>query len=76
MSADRRPRYAVKSLHIDGRYLRWSWRYNTWQVLTRTHQWVNIKVPLARCYAAAGFQVSVEDTETPLPAQGQLFHHS
>ena len=45
----------------DGRYLRFSHRYNAWQVMDRLGQWRNIRVELARGYASAGFPVESTD---------------
>ena len=44
---------------VKQRKLRWSWRYQTWQVNVngRPDDWRNIRAPLARCYAAAGLEV-------------------
>ena len=61
MSSDRRPTYSVRSIRTpDGRYLRFSHRYNAWQVKTREGAWVNVSVPMARCYAAAGMPIGVQ----------------
>lgn len=46
---------------VDGRYLRWSWRYNTFQMKTVAGEWRNVPAHIARCYAAAGFPVSTLD---------------
>lgn len=44
-----------------GRYVRFSHRYNTWQVNRKNAagqmEWHNISTNIARCYAAAGFPV-------------------
>ena len=47
-------------VRADGRYLRFSWRYDTWQVKTRTGAWVNVRTALAQAYAAAGFPIGVQ----------------
>ena len=58
MTTNRRPDYRVKSITLtDGRYLRFSHRFNTWQVLDRTGNWRNVRPELARCYAAAGMMI-------------------
>jgi hypothetical protein len=47
----------------DGRYVRFSHRYNTWQVKTPTPTgpvWRNISANLARVYTACGFPVGVQ----------------
>ena len=50
-----------------GRYVRFSWRYNTWQVNRHTadgrSEWRNISAHIARSYAAAGFPVGVTTGE-------------
>ena len=43
----------------DGRYVRFSHRYKSWQIQTRTGDWRNIRPSLARCYVAAGLPVGV-----------------
>lgn len=58
----RGPCYARSSrviMDIKHRKLRWSWRYNTWQVNVsgNLNDWRNIRAPLARCYAAAGLEI-------------------
>lgn len=58
MSADRYParkRAAAPARAPDGRYVRWSYRYHTYQVLDRLGEWRNIREPLADAYIAAGF---------------------
>ena len=63
MSSDRRkPGAAPQKMVVraDGRYLRFSWRYDTWQVKTRTGAWVNVRTALAQAYAAAGFPIGVQ----------------
>lgn len=55
-----------------GRYMRWSWRYNTWQVQTREGVWKNASVPMARAYAAAGFPIGVQGPAFE-PVQLELF---
>ncbi len=59
MTTERRPRSAPKAQRLpDGRYIRFSWRYNTWQVQGGPlREWRNIRPELARCYAAAGFPI-------------------
>ena len=54
--------YHVKSVRLpDGRYLRFSHRYNAWQVQdTHAGIWRNVSVPMARSYAAAGFPIGVQ----------------
>lgn len=65
MSSDRikgrRDQAPIKAVRReDGRYVRWSWKYNTWQVNDPTaHTWRNIRPELARCYAASGFPIGV-----------------
>jgi hypothetical protein len=59
MSSDRKPTKAVPTMRVDGRYLRFSHRYNTWQVKTRDG-FINCSVPMARAYAAAGFPIGVQ----------------
>jgi len=46
----------------NGRALRWSHRFNTWQVNSSAdHQgWRNIKVGLARCYGALGWPIHTQ----------------
>lgn len=60
MSSDRKPTKAVSTRRADGRYLRWSWRYNTWQVKARDGSFRNVSVPMARAYAAADFPIGVQ----------------
>lgn len=58
---------------MDGRYVRFSWRYNSWQFedkLART--WRNIRPELARALVSAGYRVGVGDTQTEWQ-QGELF---
>lgn len=58
MSSDRAKGQRVPSTRrADGRYLRFSFRYNAWQIKTREGSWVNTSVPMARAYAAAGFPI-------------------
>lgn len=46
------------------RKLRFSHRYNTWQLMDRvTGAWRNTTPEMARCYAAAGFGVDILSTE-------------
>lgn len=55
MSSDRHPRRDPPP--PPGRSLRWSHRYNTFQVASRYNgavTWRNVRPELARCYAAAG----------------------
>lgn len=52
----------------DGRYLRFSWRYASWQVQDKRGAWHNVRVDLARAYSAAGFPVLPDTTQT----QGEL----
>ncbi|CAB4241044.1 hypothetical protein UFOVP228_48 [uncultured Caudovirales phage] len=47
-------------MRADGRYLRFSWRYGTWQVKDKTGHFRNVSVPMARCYATAGFPIGVQ----------------
>lgn len=54
---------------LDGRHIRFSWRYQTFQVKTKQGQWVNVRHELARAYAAAGFPVEAAE----VVAQGDLF---
>lgn len=54
---------------INGRYLRYSYRYQTWQVqdsLART--WRNVRPELAAAYNAAGFPTGA----SPIDAQLEL----
>lgn len=44
----------------DGRYVRWSWRYASWQTQDRFGNWRNIRTELARAYVAAGLPVGVK----------------
>lgn len=61
MTADRKPTYRVNSVTLkDGRYLRWSWRYNSWQVKDRHGLWRAVRPEIARCYAAAGMMIGVQ----------------
>lgn len=61
MTADRKPTYRVNSVTLkDGRYLRFSHRYNSWQVKDRVGNWRNVRPELARCYAAAGMMIGVQ----------------
>lgn len=55
----------------DGRYLRWSWRYNAWQIKTRDGGFKNISTPLARSYAAAGLPIGVQGPAFPTGLQGE-----
>jgi hypothetical protein len=58
MSSDRHPTRPVAAVRReDGRYLRYSFRYDTWQVRTRHGTWANIRIELARAYAASGFPI-------------------
>lgn len=59
MSSDRRgPTPTVR--RKDGRYLRFSHRYNTWQVIDTRGAWRNVRIDLARGYASAGFPIGVQ----------------
>lgn len=60
MSSDRSPDRALARAKIEGRrMLRWSWRYDTWQVRDPVAGiWRNVRPELARCYAAAGIRVT------------------
>jgi hypothetical protein len=65
MSSDRikgHNRTPVKPVRrADGRYLRFSWRYNAWQIQSPiTNDWRSIRPEMARCYAAAGFPIGVQ----------------
>ena len=68
MSSDRRRAPTITNYHVkavrlpDGRYLRWSHRYNAWQMMTREGTFINVSVPMARAYAAAGFPIGVQGT--------------
>ena len=44
----------------DGRYLRFSWRFNCWQIKTKDGTFRNVSVPMARAYAAAGLPIGVQ----------------
>ena len=59
MSSDRRRQApSLPTLAVNGRqrYLRWSHRYNTYQVLDPMgHTWRNVRPEIARCYIAAAF---------------------
>lgn len=45
----------------DGRYVRWSWRYQAWQSKDPiAGTWRNIRPEMARCYVAAGFPIGVQ----------------
>jgi len=49
---------------MNGRYLRWSWRTNSWQFQDSiTMQWRNINVHLARALTSAGFIVREDMTD-------------
>jgi len=55
--------------YMKGRYLRFSWRTNSWQFQDSiTMCWRNVDGRLARCLAAAGYEVREEMTECE-PAQ-------
>lgn len=44
----------------NGRYIRFSHRYNTWQVRKHTGsgwEWKNVSANIARCYAALGYPI-------------------
>lgn len=42
----------------DGRYVRWSWRYKTFQSQCAvTGQWMNITPEMARSWASAGLPI-------------------
>jgi len=56
---------------LDGRRIRFTHRFNTWQVLKPNGDWRNIRPELARCYAAAGFPIGVQGL--PAPVQYELF---
>lgn len=69
MSSDRRPvRYLAPTLgqtHStrtpDGRYIRFSHRFNAWQVQDHTAGvWRNVRVELARAYVASGMPIGVQ----------------
>lgn len=47
----------MDSRRQDGRYVRWNWAANTFQVKTVRGEWRNISVHLARTYAAAGLPI-------------------
>ena len=50
-------------VHTRGRYVRFSHRYNTWQVNKRvgdTLLWVNISANMARAYVAGGLPIGVQ----------------
>lgn len=50
-------------VHTRGRYVRFSHRYNTWQVRKwagDTLLWVNISANMARAYAASGLPIGVQ----------------
>ena len=65
MTSDRRKQaVAPKARVADGRYLRWSWRYNAWQIRSREGVWHNCNVPMARCYATMGFPIGVQGVST------------
>ena len=58
---------------MDGRYVRWSWRYNSWQFEDKTSRvWRNIRPDLARALAAAGYRVGTGDDGTE-PLQLDMF---
>jgi hypothetical protein len=61
MSSNRRRTHTPRDVRRpDGRYVRWSFRYNAWQVRDAvTGAFRNIKPEMARCYAAAGFPIGV-----------------
>lgn len=57
MSTDRRSP-TPRPFRADGRYLRFSHRYNTWQVKTAAGDWRNLRqIELVRAYAAMGFPI-------------------
>jgi hypothetical protein len=62
MCSDRaRGRAPVKpQRRVDGRYIRFSFRYDSWQVQTPDKTWANIRPEMARAYAAAGFPIGVQ----------------
>jgi hypothetical protein len=57
------------TMRVGGRYLRFSWKYNTWQVQTRYGDFRNVNLALARCYATMGFPIEPEHTN----AQQEIF---
>lgn len=58
----------------NGRYLRFSHRYNAWQTQTRGGYWINCNAHLARSYFDMGFPVAVHGTTSPppKPTRGQM----
>ena len=60
MSSDRKPNKAISTRRVDGRYLRFSHRYNAWQIKTKDGQFRNVNAVMARAYAAAGFPIGVQ----------------
>ena len=63
MTSDRRKTGVAAQkmvMRVDGRYLRFSHRYASWQVQTRAGLWANIRTEQARAYAAAGFPIGVQ----------------
>ena len=74
MTSDRRGAKPKQQMTrtVLGRYMRFSHRYNCWQVQTRDGTFKNVSVPMARCYAAAGFPVGVQPPARPLQMQIEL----
>lgn len=50
----------VPTFRSDGRYVRFSWRYNAWQVMNKDGTWRNVRPFIAQCYVAAGMPVGVQ----------------
>ena len=71
MTADRRPRNQPKAQRLpDGRYLRYSYRFNCYQVQGGPlKEWRNLRPQLFDCYVAAGFPVEVQG---PAPLRVQM----
>ena len=59
--------------YMKGRYVRWSWRTNSWQFQDNvTMMWRNVSGDLARCLTAAGYEVREDMTEQE-PVQMEMF---
>ena len=56
MTSERRKDADIR--RADGRYVRWSWRYKTFQCMMDGH-WRNITPENARAWAAAGLPLGV-----------------
>lgn len=70
----RRTKLCALTLKVmDGRYVRWSWKYASWQFQSaETKAWRNIRPDLANALAAAGYRVGTGDDNTE-PLQLDMF---